>query len=247
MRGEPTPQPDWTIDPYAEEIERGKFVSNNKVEGGYARCRAYILDEHGRLIATAVKTEWSERFPDFAEKAETGAIARALAFAGFGTEMALDLDEGLDQDRIADAPVDGGGRPIQITPSNVQGLVQGGRSQVITKAQINEVTRLIGQLNMGMAIVPVIEAAVGRDIPDMSNDPTMVLTEYIEGLTFAEAGSLIQELNREHRRRAPSRRSRRRSAPARHRDPVRPVVHRPGLGVGGNGTKPSNHSSGGSR
>jgi hypothetical protein len=111
--------------------------------------------------------------------------------------MALDIDEGIEQDRIADAPVDGGGRPIQITPSNVQGLVQGGRSSVITKAQINEVTRLIGSLNMGVAIVPVIEAAVGRPIPDMSEEPTKVMTDYIEGLSFTEAGNLIQTLNRQ--------------------------------------------------
>jgi hypothetical protein len=197
MRGEPQPRPEWTIDTYAEEIERGKFVSNNKVEGGYARYRANIFDDHGRLIGTGTKTEWSERFMDFAEKAETGAIARALAVCGFGTEMALDIDEGIDQDRIADAPVDGGGRPIQITPSNVQGLVQGGRSQNITKAQINEVTRLIGSLNMGVAIVPVIEAAVGRPIPDMSENPTKVMKDYIEGLSFTEAGNLIQTLNRQ--------------------------------------------------
>ena len=51
MRGEPQPQPDWTIDTYPEEIERGKFISNQKVEGGYARYRANVFDVTGVLSA----------------------------------------------------------------------------------------------------------------------------------------------------------------------------------------------------
>jgi hypothetical protein len=42
-------------------------------------------------------------FPDYIEKAETGAIGRALAMCGYGTLQAPEFDE---QDRLADMPVE---------------------------------------------------------------------------------------------------------------------------------------------
>lgn len=55
------------------------------------------------LVATAHKVETKTSFPDYVEKAETSAIARALAMAGFGTQFTGDeLDEG---DRLADSPI----------------------------------------------------------------------------------------------------------------------------------------------
>lgn len=53
------------------------------------------------LLATAHKKETEENFGDFIEKAETGAIGRALAMAGYGTQFDPELDEGV---RLADAP-----------------------------------------------------------------------------------------------------------------------------------------------
>lgn len=63
-----------------------------------------ILDELGRVIATAHKFEDKAGFPDYREKAETGSIGRALALIGYGTQFCADeLEEG---SRIADAPAD---------------------------------------------------------------------------------------------------------------------------------------------
>lgn len=68
-----------------------------------ATARAVVRDETGRIIATSHKAETAGNFPDFMEKAETGAIGRALALIGFGTQFCADeLDEG---DRIVDSPV----------------------------------------------------------------------------------------------------------------------------------------------
>jgi hypothetical protein len=53
-------------------------------------------------LATAHKTEYARRFPDYLEKAETGAIGRALGISGFGTQFEPEFDE---EDRIVDAPV----------------------------------------------------------------------------------------------------------------------------------------------
>ena len=73
-----------------------------EMEGGFAVFQAEVwLD--GVLLGMGTKQESKRDFPDFVEKAETGAIGRALAIAGFGTIYALqDFDEG---ERLADAPV----------------------------------------------------------------------------------------------------------------------------------------------
>jgi hypothetical protein len=64
--------------------------------------KAIIKDMQRSVIATARKKETEIGFPDYIEKAETGAIGRALAMCGYGTLQAPEFDE---QDRLADAPV----------------------------------------------------------------------------------------------------------------------------------------------
>jgi len=84
--------PDWSIET--------EFLS---IDAHAACARAVIKDATGRIIATSHKTESENNFPDFMEKAETGAIGRALALIGYGTQFCADeLDEG---DRIVDSPV----------------------------------------------------------------------------------------------------------------------------------------------
>lgn len=63
---------------------------------------ATIKDENGRLVRTARKREDKTHFQDFMEKAETGAIGRALALLGYGTQFAIELDE---SERIVDSPL----------------------------------------------------------------------------------------------------------------------------------------------
>lgn len=65
--------------------------------------KATIKDMLGTVIATARKKETEIGFPDYIEKAETGAIGRALAMCGYGTLQAPEFDE---QDRLADAPIE---------------------------------------------------------------------------------------------------------------------------------------------
>lgn len=84
--------PDWAIET--------ELLSVND-QSAYAR--ATVKDEQCRVIATSHKFENQKGFPDFIEKAETGAIGRALALIGYGTQFCADeLDEG---SRIVDAPV----------------------------------------------------------------------------------------------------------------------------------------------
>lgn len=67
----------------------------------YAIAKAVIKDQTGRIIAIGHKREDKAHFPDYAEKAETSAIGRALALCGYGTQFTEDLDE---CDRPADSP-----------------------------------------------------------------------------------------------------------------------------------------------
>lgn len=56
----------------------------------------------GKCISSGHKKETEAHFGDFIEKAETGAIGRALAMAGYGTQFEPELEEG---ERIVDAPM----------------------------------------------------------------------------------------------------------------------------------------------
>jgi hypothetical protein len=84
------------------DLDRPFPKGNGKVYG-YARFHATVRDADGHLLGQGTKTETAANFFDFVEKAETGAIGRALAASGFGTELDQDLDEG----RIVDSPQGG--------------------------------------------------------------------------------------------------------------------------------------------
>jgi len=69
---------------------------------GFAVFRAVVKDGRGGM-AMGTKSEKAASFPDFLEKAETGAIGRALAALGYGTQFTgEEFDE---RHRIVDAPV----------------------------------------------------------------------------------------------------------------------------------------------
>ena len=84
---------------YACALNRGvnKFWKRNAFATSIFRYR------NNNIIATTRKKEIEARFPEYIEKAETGAIGRALAMCGYGTLQAPEFDE---QDRLADAPVE---------------------------------------------------------------------------------------------------------------------------------------------
>lgn len=95
--------PDWCIKTYS-------------VEGckEYSVYKAEIIDCKGRLIATATKREDATHFSDYIEKSETGAIGRALALCGYGTQFCeQDFDE---LPRIVDSPI----QPKKKTVENYQ-------------------------------------------------------------------------------------------------------------------------------
>lgn len=102
-------RPDWSIE---TEIFR---LENNAALG-----KASIKDASGKVVATGHKYEDVKGFGDFIEKAETGAIGRALALCGYGTQFAPEFDEG---ERLADAPIQRAVTP-QWTPEQMKEFAQ---------------------------------------------------------------------------------------------------------------------------
>jgi len=93
--------PDWGI--HTEPIE----INHEKQ---YAVFRAIIYNAEGKLMAMGTKKEDVKGFGDYMEKAETGAVGRALALCGFGTQFSPELDE-VGGGRLTDSPQPmGGGR-----------------------------------------------------------------------------------------------------------------------------------------
>lgn len=221
LRGVPEEHPDWGIRTTIIQFEPGVFqglkpLGRKKVpdiQGGLAIVRAEVVrpidNENEDVIATGMATERSELFPDFLEKAETAAIGRALAVAGYGTESALELDEGVDDGNIVDAPVrpdpaagwgDATNAPIQITPSSVEGVRQGGRQTKATQAQITHIRARARDLNLApTALARVINAAVSGGVPieeiDDSADSANLILGYLMDLPFEECGKIIQVLD----------------------------------------------------
>lgn len=89
--------PDWGI--VTEQVAGSR-------EEGFATFRATIMDENGRIIGTAHKTEDLKGFGDFSEKAEAGAVGRALSYCGYGTLDVL-RDAEMGGGKVVDSPQGG--------------------------------------------------------------------------------------------------------------------------------------------
>ncbi len=70
------------------------------LDRGYAQFKTYIRDVLGNE-AVMYGSETQKDFGDYAEKASTKSLGRALLLLGYGTAFANEMDEG---DRVVDAP-----------------------------------------------------------------------------------------------------------------------------------------------
>jgi len=185
-----------------------------KRANGIAIFRAVVKDGKGG-VATGTKSEKAASFPDFLEKAETGAIGRALAGLGYGTQFAPELDE---QHRIVDAPVDreraaaasesGGngrkaiasvrpganGEPLDSQPANALGATaaQSGRLQGTSQADEN------------MASAPATEQQI-TSLRKLCQHLGRPEPENMDRLTYANAKELIVQLSHEYNEQRQSR------------------------------------------
>ena len=113
MKGKPYMQVAQRLIWFTEDVESYSidvsfpFIDENET---VAFASIKLFDSAGKVVksVTATKRESKAHFIDHTEKAETGAIGRALAMLGFGTQFAVaDLEEG-EKDgspRVVDSPV----------------------------------------------------------------------------------------------------------------------------------------------
>ncbi|HEY7414473.1 MAG TPA: hypothetical protein VH593_04720 [Ktedonobacteraceae bacterium] len=153
---------------FAWNSEKKRSEKITKTAPGLAIVRAVVRDGKGG-IATGTKMEKAASFGDFLEKAETGAVGRALAALGFGTQFTADeLDE---RHRIVDAPVD----RVQSNGSNgsSDGVAETAEASV-TEQQLASIHKLYQHL----------------DKPE---------PEGVNSISFLAAKRLIQQLTAEYR------------------------------------------------
>ena len=81
-------------------VIRTELVEHDR-DAGYAHFKTYVRDVLGNE-ATMYGSEAAKDFADYAEKASTKSLGRALLALGYGTAFAPEMDEG---ERVVDAPV----------------------------------------------------------------------------------------------------------------------------------------------
>ena len=140
-------------------------------ERGYAHFCTYIMDVIGNE-ATMYGSETATDFGDYAEKASTKSIGRALLLLGYGTAMAPEMDEG---EQVVDNPVD---KPVDrrreapATPP----------SAATTPNRPAAATEPLATERQGISILK-LSRELGRTEPD------------VKSLTFAAARALLTELS----------------------------------------------------
>lgn len=204
--------PEGTIDTEELEYDTEKecsieaFVWNNekkrsekvlKTAKGYARYRAVVTDGKGGR-ATGTKSESRASFEDFGEKAETGAIGRALAALGYGTQFAPELSEA---HRIVDAPVDRGPVPIE-SNGNERKPIAAVRPTAITTNGNSHSTNTNGNGSTPTAEVPASATATEQQsasIRKLCEHLGKPEPEDLDSMSFGSAKELIAQLSQEYR------------------------------------------------
>lgn len=186
-----------SLEAFVWNSEKKRSEKVVKTAKGYARYRAVVTDGKGGR-ATGTKAECRANFEDYGEKAETGAIGRALAGLGFGTQFAPELDE---EHRIVDSPVERGTSPVEGSDTG------NGRKMLATvrpaAAESNAVSNDSGQ----SAATTTAEAANGAGATEQQLSSIRKLCEHLgkpepehaKSMSFASAKELIGQLSQEYR------------------------------------------------
>ncbi|HZU01299.1 MAG TPA: hypothetical protein VFA10_16640 [Ktedonobacteraceae bacterium] len=170
---------------YVWNSEKKRSEKVTKTGRGLAIVRATVRDGKGG-VATGTKMEKAASFPDFLEKSETGAIGRALAALGYGTQFAgLDFNE---EHRIVDSPVERPAAPLSengytgnggtslsaVRPNGTATPAEDNPDTVATEQQLSSIRKMYERL--------------GKAEP-----------EQIATISYLGAKKLIQQLTAEYR------------------------------------------------
>jgi hypothetical protein len=180
----------------SEKRRSEKIVKRAK---GYARFKAIVTDGKGGR-STGTKSENAASFPDYIEKAETGAIGRALAGLGYGTQFAPDLNEA---HRIVDSPVE---RHVPLINGNSYN--NGNGSTPLAPVRPNTVaSNSSAHGSSDIHATVVTEDASDALLTDQQLSSIRKLCEHlgksepdnVTSITYLNAKKLIQQLTAEYR------------------------------------------------
>jgi hypothetical protein len=153
-------------------------------EAGFAHFKTYVRDVLGNE-STMYGSESAKDFGDFAEKASTKSLGRALLALGYGTAFAPEMDEG---ERVVDAPVE--------------------RKRTGTRSTAEPAGRLVPTAASAPASAPAQRTAPTAE-PMATEQQLRSISKLCEalgkpepepGLTLAQARELISRLSGEYQR-----------------------------------------------
>ena len=137
-------------------VGRGRNAKHQTLTVNCALIKATIRDTDGRILAQDYKQETSNDFPDYLEKATTGAIGRAIAQLGYGTQWAMEFEGEVEADRLHDGPVQSDSQPppdqdrrsTQQTQNQAQNQAQAQQDSRIKPAQANAILSMMKELEI---------------------------------------------------------------------------------------------------
>ncbi len=163
-------------------VIRTELVEQDR-EAGYAHFKTYVRDVLGNE-ATMYGSESAKDFADYAEKASTKSLGRALLALGYGTAFAPEMDEG---DRIVDTPVERrraapAARVSPVAAQTAPATAPAAKPSAAAKGTDEPVAS-----EQQLVSIRKLCVALGKPEPDSS-------------LTYAEARQLISQLSTEYQR-----------------------------------------------
>jgi len=166
-----------------EQQQPEKIVKRGK---GLAIFKAIARDGLGG-VGTGTKSETAANFKDFIESAETGAIGRALASLGFGTQFAPEFQE---EHRIVDSPVTRSSKPSanghSPAPTAIARVAEKRSNYKASSENQDSPDQLITETQL--ASIRKLFERVGKSEP-----------ENVGTITRQEAKELIAQLSQEYR------------------------------------------------
>jgi hypothetical protein len=181
---------------YVWNPEKKRSEKVIKKARGYARYRAVVTDGRGGR-ATGTKSENAANFADFGEKAETGAVGRALAGLGYGTQFAPEFNE---EHRIVDSPVERVATSVVEHNNPVASNSNNGQRGIVTVRPPS--TPANGNGN-GNQAEPAANSAITEkqvlSIRKLCEHLQKAEPANIEKMTFGSARELINQLTAEYR------------------------------------------------
>jgi hypothetical protein len=129
------------VNVWNNELRRSEKVT--KHGKGFAVFHAEVSDGVGG-VGSGTKSEKAASFDDFIEKAETGAIGRALASLGYGTQFTDDYEDRTTQETKKQRP--GMASPSQIASARNLAKLLGKESTVTEDTSEADAKKIVEQL-----------------------------------------------------------------------------------------------------